>query len=304
MAVADFIRPSAIAAIELCPGRPTMEDRICQMIPGWQDRCSPIAQQGTMAHAVIAQALALMYHAPVAKTQDQALVHLAGALERLEPWSRDAARRCVAYASALVDTWRAKGYQVTVQIEMHLSGRGVDIARGGTADLILVCRHPSTQQVAVLLLDHKTGFIDQGEACEHRQLGCYSVMAMDKYNPDHLEVHLAQGRRQEFSAGYFDDQAVEEIRAIVKAAVAAAKAENPPLRPSIDACRYCKALPLCGAAREHIMNAAERHALLGADPADRARLAEDAALARRFAEEARELAKLWREAEQGKECAA
>lgn len=297
MAVAEFIRPSSIQAIELCPGRPTMEDRICQLIPGWQDKISPIAQQGTMAHAVIAQALALMYHSPVCLAQDQALANLASALDRLEPWSRDAARRCVAYASALVDTWRAKGYRVKVQIEMHLSGKEVDISRGGTADLVLVCTGGGP--VAVIVVDWKTGFLDQGEACEHRQLGTYAVMARDKYEPDHLEVHLAQGRRQEFSAGYFDHPAIEEIRGIVKAAVESAEADNPPLNPRIDACRYCKALVLCAAARERIMNANDRHSLLGTDPSDRARLAEDAALARRFAEEARDLAKLWRE--QGRE---
>jgi hypothetical protein len=293
--VNDFIRPSAIAAFELCPGRPTMEGRICQAIPGWQDKTSAIAEQGTMAHAVIAQALALMYHSPVCLAQDQALVHLAGALERLEPWSRDAARRSVAYAASLVDIWRSKGYQVTVQIEMHLSGKGIGINRGGTADLVLLCA--TKHHLAVLVVDWKTGFLDQGEACEHRQLGAYAVMAADKHQPDHMEVHLAQARRKEFSAGYFDDQAVADIRSAVLAAVSAAQEEKPPLRPSIDACRYCKALPLCAAARNHIMHAAERHALLGTDPTDRAKLAEDAALARRFAEEARELAKLWREAE-------
>ena len=67
----------------------------------------------------------------------------------------------------------------------------------------------------------------------------------------------------------------------------------PELRPSIEACRYCKAITHCRAVRERIMHAREELALFGDAVPDRIRLMEDAALARRFSEEVRALQKEW-----------
>lgn len=293
---ADFIRPSNMGAIELCNGKPLMERRAVTAVPAIDRISRPAAEQGTMGHAVVAQTLALTYHQPGGWTMpDDALAQMAHAMASLEDWTKDAVRRCVAYAVSLVDQAIQGEYDITIQIEMHLSGAGISIARGGTADLVILCRDPTGGKIRwVIVADWKLGWLDQGEAADHLQLGAYAAMAWDKYKPDlGVTVHLAQGRRQEFSSAHYQAADIEGVRARIVAAVRSAWADAPELAPSIHACRYCRALTHCRALREHLMNAAEQHALFGDQAADRIQLAEDAALARRFAEDARELAKQW-----------
>jgi hypothetical protein len=120
-------------------------------------------------------------------------------------------------------------------------------------------------------------------------------MAADRWKPSHgVVVHLAMGRRREFSSAHYDAPTIAAVRERIRRAVAAARAPSPRLNPCVTACRYCKALAFCRAAREHIMDANEALALFGADPADRVQLAQAAVIAKRFAKEAEELAKLWR----------
>lgn len=288
----EYIRPSSMAAIERCPGRALMETRACALVPALRDACSPAARQGTLGHEVVAQTLSLIYQRPDGWMDPEAAqTRMAHAFDALDPWSRDSARRCLAYGVALVDREVARVGQagVHLSVERHLSGQGIDIGRGGTADLVIVTDDK------VVVSDWKLCFLSQGDAADHLQLACYAVMAWDKYQPGVVEIHLANGRRREWSSAIYDAHAIDLARARVRKAVATALAESPHLTPGIDQCRYCKALPLCRAVRERIMHASHSHALFGTRPEDRAQLAEDAALARRFAEEAKALAKLWRD---------
>ena len=281
--------------LERCHGRAEMEARAVAQVPAIERMSRPAADQGTIGHAVVAQTLSLIYHRPGGwGNPADAFALMASHIEDLEAWTRDAVRRCVSYAVALIEK-AAKDYRwVTVQIERHLSGKGIDIKRGGTADLIVVCQNQQGDAIKCIVADWKLGFLDQGHAADHLQLACYAVMTWDKYRPEDLvEGHLAQGRRQEFTCATYDSLAIMGVRDRIKSAVWEAIKDEPELNPCIDACRYCKALLFCAPLRERLMHAAEQLALLGADPRDRLRLAEDAALCRRFAEDARELAKVW-----------
>lgn len=246
-----------------------------------------IALQGTMGHEVIAQTLALIYHGPQRAAPGVAMAHMAPAIEQLLPWTRDGVRRCVAYVVALMDAEERAGRRPVLHVELKMSGKGINVPRGGTADVVIQSGD------LVIVEDHKLGFLDQGDAADHLQLGAYACMAWDRFRPAEVHVHLAQGRLRDFTAARFTRQHIEATRARVCAAVAAAEQSAPALRPAIDACRYCKAITHCRALREHLMHAADELALMGAAPEDRLRLAEDAALARRFAEEAKELARQW-----------
>lgn len=283
-----------MGAIELCPGRPTMEARALAMVPALARITHAVAEQGTLAHNVKAQTLALIYHGPGGRMESgAALAKMAGALAQLEPWAADACRRCVVYIVALVESLERDGYTVRVEVEMHLAGSGVGIKRGGTADTVLLCSRDGAFR-RVVVEDTKTGFLDQGEAADHLQLSAYAVMAFDRYHPaEPVDIHLAQGRRREFSAACFSSDAIKGVRSRILRAVAGALVPEPELRPSIEACRYCKAITHCRAVRERIMHAREELALFGDSVADRVRLAEDAAIARRFVEEVRHLQKEW-----------
>lgn len=292
--LASFVRPSSMDAIERCPGRPTMEARALAQVPALARITHAIAEQGTKAHAVKAQILSLIYHTPGVQSDPyEAMTKMAGALAQLEPWASDACRRCVTYVVALVGQLVSEGYRVQVEVEMHLPGTGVGIKRGGTADTVLLC-WKNDQLRRVVVEDTKTGFLDQGEAADHLQLSTYAVMAWDKYLPaEPVDIHLAQGRRREFSAARFDAPTIVGVRGRIRQAVAGAFAREPELRPSIDACRYCKALTHCRAAREYIMHAAEELSLFGDSVEDRVRFIDAAAIAKRFAEEVRNLQKEW-----------
>lgn len=292
--IEEFIRPSSAGPIEDCPGRPTMEARIVALVPAIRDLEHPQAVAGTVGHAMAEQELSLIYdHGMPAGEAEQAL---ASSYRNLDAWTRASARRCISYVIALVHRETSQDRRAQVVIERKLSGKGIEIPRGGTADVILLSRANKASdpvQLRVIVEDHKLGFLDQGHAADHLQGGCYVVMAHDKYQPDEIEVHLAQGRVRSFTAAAYDHQAIEATRRRAIAAMRAARAENPPLNPTINACCYCKALPLCAAAGERIMNARDEFALFGDSVADRVALLEARKIAQRFVEETKELQKIW-----------
>lgn len=297
-----FIRPSAIPSLALCPGKALMEARAVDLCPELLRIEHGAAKQGTMGHAANAQTLTMIYLGNDGwRSPAECLEVMAKIYAGLEPWSADAARRCVAYAVALVDQQTARGWDVEIHVEMHLPGSFLGISRGGTADLVILCRgKDSPKVVRVVVADWKLGWLDQGEAHNHLQLHAYACMANEKYSPvEGVEIHLAQGRRRDFSAASFAPEVLPTIAENVRRIAMAAFAPHPEIKPSLEACRYCKALPLCRAAREEIMKASEEAALFGIENMDRVNLAESAALAARFAEEVKLLQKEWVKTVQG-----
>lgn len=289
-----FIRPSSMPAIEACPGRALMEARACALVPAMRDWCSEPARQGTMGHAVLAG----VFQDAFAGDWSQAasvIDTLPGRMVGIADWCKDAVRHCVSYGLDLVRNHVPNYQDISVQVEQHLEGDGIGVAAGGSADLILILGTKGVTEL-VVVVDWKTGFVSQGDAADHLQLACYAVMAADRWKPRHgVIVHLAMGRRREFTSALYDAEGLEAARQRIAKAALLARDPAPELRPSITACRYCKALAFCAAAREHIMTAADQFALFGAEPTDRVQLAQAAAIAKRFHQEADALAKHWRD---------
>jgi hypothetical protein len=298
----EFVRPSSFEAIELCPGRPSMEARAVALIPALRDMCSEPARQGTLGHEVIAG----MINDAFAGDWSQAAAIIAGMEGRmagLAYWCKDAVRHCIAYAFDLIRRHVPRYCRIEVLTERKLAGRGIKVPRGGSADLVLLCYDDAGVLDLVVVVDWKCGFTYQGEAADHLQLGCYAVMCADAFGPRHgVDVHLAMGRRHEFSSAHYDGATIEGVRLRITAAGARARTADPELRACLKACRYCRALTTCGAAREFMMTTINEVQHFGADPADRVQLAEVAALAKRFAADADALAKHWR-AQEAEKCA-
>lgn len=283
--IEEFIRPSSIEAIEACPGRPTMEARAVRLVPLLREMCSEPARQGTMGHEVLAGVGRDTFAGDWSRAQ-AIVAGIEGRMAHLAGWTKDGVRACLAYLCALVATNVRRFARVEVLEEVRLDGLGIDIPRGGTADLVLLCYDAAGVLCLVVVADYKLGFVSQGDAADHLQLGGYSVMAWDRWKPTQgVEVHLAAGRRHEFTSALYDAQAIASVRARIRRAGAAARAEARELRPSRTACRYCKALILCRAFREHFMDASDQFALFGFDPANRLELADAIALAKRFAQD-------------------
>ncbi len=299
MIAADFIRPSSMEAAEICPARPLMESRACALVPGLVDLSSVPAQEGTKGHEVLAGLFGDAFagdwsYAPhvFARMEDR--------LGCLAAWCKDAVRGCVAYALQVIRGLSERFSSIEVLTEIKLDGTQCGIVRGGTADLVILCRQVAGGPVVeVHVIDHKCGFLSQGEAADHLQLAIYAVMSWDKWHPPSgVTVHLSAGRRREYSAGLYDAELITVVRERVRSAVVRSLHPRPQINPARRACYYCRALPFCRPARNYLMKANEELFLFGADPADRVALADAAAIAKRFAQAADDVAKLWRKEEE------
>jgi len=283
-----FVRPSSLPGLDLCPGKALMEARAVDRCPEIARIEHPQAKQGTIGHEIVAQTLSIIYHGPDGKVNPaEALSKMASALAQLDSWSADSARRCVSYAVALVDREIASGYLPQVFVEMHLPGADLGLSFGGTADVVILSYISGKNGIQrVIIQDHKLGWLDQGQASEHLQLAAYAAMAFRKFEPlQDVEIHLAQGRRKEFSAASFTRDSIEMVSEKIRAVTKSAWGSFPELNPNIESCRYCKALSLCAAARERIMNASQEASLFGIEDVDKVKLMEDSAIAKRFIEE-------------------
>jgi len=292
-----YIRPSSLEPIEECPARPLMESKAVALVPAMLSLASVPAIQGTLGHEVIAG----VARDGFAGDWSRAAEVIAGVESRmlgLETWTKDAVRACVAYLVDLIKRHVPRYPRMVVLAETHLDGACIDIPRGGTADLILLGYTATDELELVIVADWKTGFVSQGDAADHLQLGAYAAMAAERWKPTRgVVVHLAMGRRREFTSAHYDQAALLAVGQRIKAAVAAARADEPRISPNLTSCRYCKALAFCRPARDRIMESIEDLRLFGADPSNRVQLANDAALAKAFTREAEALAKLWRNLE-------
>jgi hypothetical protein len=260
-----------------------MEARACDLVPFLRDMESVPARQGKLGHEVLAGVLGSAFAGDWSRA-GEVIATIEGRMSGLEAWTKDAVRQCAAYACALIASLSRRFYRLEILVEEWLDGDGIGVPRGGTADLIVLCFSDQTTLSLVVVDDHKCGFVSQGEAADHLQLGGYGVMSWDRWRPrDGVEVHLAAGRRHEFSSAFYGAQAMDAVRNRLRRAAAAARAEAPELRPCRTGCRYCRAFILCSAYREHFMDAHDQAALFGFDALDRLALAEAVDLAKAFA---------------------
>jgi hypothetical protein len=300
MSLIEFIRPSSLSAIALCAARPLAEAEACRVVPALRNLSNAAAEQGNLGHIVLADVIRDAF------TGDwsQAPVVIAGIESRmthLAAWTKDAVRGCLTYAMEVIKELAGHYPIIRIEVERHLGGDKIDIERGGTADLLVICHDDFGVVQKVVVIDHKCGFLSQGEASDNLQLAAYAVMAFDFYSPNYsVVVHLSAGRRNEYSSCQFTPSDIEKVRSQIIAIAKRAKESRPSIRPSIKACQYCKALSLCPAARSKIMDAQEQFQLFGAEPKDRMQLSLDAQLAKRFAQSAAELMKLWQDQEHHK----
>jgi len=258
--VESFIRPSALPSLALCPGAAKMQAHVLNNIcdGGYVEEESEEASVGTKIHDA-AQVGVESYIAGM--DWENAIGHAkAYAVNQLglSPWDVIYAERCLGFAQELIAKYEIEREDILVEHKLNMEYFGL---RGGTADLVLIVPYK-----LVIVVDWKCGFLDQGEASEHDQLQAYGSAAADTFKSKKAMVYLFQPRMDtniRASGATFDLSAIEKNKAWTQQVVNAARAENPELNPSYDACKYCKALGRCHAAKEWIMNVFEAIDLLG-----------------------------------------
>lgn len=283
---ADFIRPSSLHPIASCPGRPAMEAAVVNAYG--EPESSAEASMGTKAHAYAATGITAWI---AGCDWDKAIAMACGdaTADGMDHWTVWCIRACLEFARDLIAQHGVEAENVLVEHALDMLDLGMD--RPGTADLVLVV--PFKQ---VIVVDWKYTYLDQGDASDHDQLQAYANAAAASFKTQTVLVYLYAPRADKAhraTAARFDAAALAANAAWTRAVVARAKAPNPELVPSYDACLYCRALTRCAAAQEFIVNAQEALAMIGQplDPDAWGDLAAASKIAAKFGEDAKEQVK-------------
>jgi hypothetical protein len=282
----DFIRPSSLHAIALCPGRPTMEAAYINAYG--EPESSTEASMGHKSHAFAAEGIlnwreGQEWGDAIAKACNEA------AAAGLDHWTVWCIQSCLEFARDLIAQHQIEPVNVLVEHALEMGPMGMD--RAGTADLVLV--DPFKK---VIVVDWKYCFLDQGDATDHDQLQCYAAAAAATFKVSDVLVYLyvpraEKGRRA--TGAKFDAATLNTNAAWTRSVVSAATAPNPPLAPSYDACLYCRALTRCAAAKEMLMDTLEALAAIGSPTDSNAwgELAAAAKIGEKFGSDAKDLVK-------------
>ena len=263
-APADFIRPSSLAAIAQCPGRPTMEAAVVNAEGDQPD--SPEASMGHQGHEIIGRSIEswrLSQETGEVGASWDDTIRLAAqetTAAGMTSWDAWCVRFCLEFARDAIQKHGIESDNVLVEHRMGMADLGM---AGGTADLILV--DPFKR---VIVIDWKLGYVEQQEAADNDQLQAYGVSASEEFKTKEVLVHVVTPRAEKdyrITAGKFDAKALEESACWTRAVVARAQSPNPELAPEYSACVYCRALRSCRAVKEHLVNTQEALAVLG-DP--------------------------------------
>ncbi len=263
MNIDRYIRPSNLAAIALCPARPTMESAVVEA--EGEPASSEVADLGTDLHARSQRAI-----------DSWKLCQETG--ERGALWGDAISLECSEATEAGIDSWSVFCLQKALEfvrdlIEKHdihpdnvLTEHRLDMAslgftQGGTADVVLV-----VPGKLVIVADFKYGFIDQGDADENDQTQAYAAAAAEMFQCDRVEVYLVQPRAEKpyrFTGATYDADTLRANRAWTAAVIRRARDPNPELEPGYSQCLYCKALLRCPSSKEFVMRAQEALELIG-----------------------------------------
>lgn len=277
---ADFIRPSSLAAIAACPGRPTMEAAVVNAFG--EPESSPVASMGSLAHEDVARRIL----AWKAGTPWEDVLREDPAFDKWTSWC---IKLCLEFARDLISKHEIEPDNVLVEHPLDMAGVGMD--RPGTADLVLVVPFQR-----VIVCDWKFTFLDQGDASDHDQLQAYGVAGAASFSTSEVLVYLFCPRApkdKRASAAKFDARSLKANAAWTRAVVAIASKPSPELVPSYNACLHCRALTRCAAAKEYIVQAHDALAMIG-QPTDSngwGDLASAAKIAEKFGDDAKDQVK-------------
>ncbi len=303
----DYIRPSALSAIAICPGRPTMEAAVERVFGQAEEEAEDdeegeeeapergnVAQLGTEAHAWGETGIRLLAMDRDGKP-NEILPHIDTIIAKLnELHAEPEVTKMDKWTWWCIEFYVRKVHELCVMhdiqplnilVEHHLTMDGLGFRQGGTSDCILVVPF-----VKVIVIDFKAGFLDQDDASEHDQLAAYAYGAAKEFSVDQVQVWIVAPRcdkDRRVSGGAFDAEALRTAGIWIEAITRRARIADPEIVPSYTSCLYCKALTRCNPARSWLMNTQEALTLIG-DPTDAdewGRLADAQAIAGRFNKE-------------------
>ena len=222
--------PSQLSRIIACPGSVFMSEGIEQL------PTSPYAAEGTMLHSYIEQYID-SNTMPDVRTDYKVLLE-----------------RCMDYLTSIRDSNSA------IFTEMYMiSAVETDVA--GTADVVMI--NPTTS--AAHIVDWKFGGGVHVAVLDNPQFLAYAWLLLEKFpSINQVTVHVAQPRLDNFDYQTMTREYVDNwYKSVLSPALRTAeRIDNPVLRPSLDACRWCRANAVCPARHAQVnQQAAEAFAM-------------------------------------------
>lgn len=102
------------------------------------------------------------------------------------------------------------------------------------------------------VIDYKFGRIPVEKSESNLQLAALAVLVNDNYGAETIDVAILQpytmGNREP-QVCHYGIEAIQQARSFFRASIARAKAPGAQLKPCEDACRYCRAMASCPAAK-------------------------------------------------------
>lgn len=198
-----------------------------------------------------------------------------------DPDEAEACDWCAEMADRLAEKYLGTGYAVFCKEQRWWARDG---SFSGQADKVYV----SADYKSFLILDYKFGRVAVDPAERNLQLASLAVL-LDELTNDPIEAVYAAilapfVARSEPSVVRYGAPAIEKARAAIAQAIAKANGPTPELRPSMAACKYCRAAATCPAAMREALTvgAVDRWTLLPLDV--RRKLYDSAQLAKKLAE--------------------
>lgn len=230
--------PSQLSRIIACPGSVFMSEGIEQL------PTSPYAAEGTMLHSYMEQYID-SNTMPKVRTDYKVLLE-----------------RCMDYLTSIRDNNSA------IFTEMYMiSAVETDVA--GTADVVLI--NPTTS--AAHIVDWKFGGGVHVAVLDNPQFLAYAWLLLEKFpSINQVTVHVAQPRLDNFDYQTVTREYIDNwYKSVLSPALRTAeRTDNPVLRPSLEACRWCRANAVCPARRAQVdQQAAEAFALYADTQAQR-----------------------------------
>lgn len=225
--------PSQLSRIIACPGSVFMSEGIEQL------PTSPYAAEGTMLHSYMEQYID-SNTMPDVRTDYKVLLE-----------------RCMDYLTSIRDNNSA------IFTEMYMiSAVETDVA--GTADVVMI--NPTTS--AAHIVDWKFGGGVHVAVLDNPQFLAYAWLLLEKFpSINQVTVHVAQPRLDNFDYQTVTREYVDNwYKSVLSPALRTAeRIDNPVLRPSLDACRWCRANAVCPARHAQVNEEAAQVFALYAD---------------------------------------
>lgn len=201
--------PSCLSRRELCPGSWSVELNL-------PDTETPEAASGTRIHKAVEMMLTL-------KEGESFTM-------QIEESEAELARKCVAKLKEI----NLKGLPIECEKKVCYYTRQGDLLYSGIVDVIFFDK----EEDCVTIVDWKSGFNTVTEAKDNLQGGGYALAGMQEYQCKKARVIFYNPRIEQFSQHLFTDW--RGIYDVVNGIIQGCIVKDAPLRPSENACKYCK----------------------------------------------------------------